>query len=321
MKTETLNQKEIISLIALLDDEDYEILNHVEQKLMQLGKDVIPFLENEWQQIQNSEHQQRVENIIHNIQFNDLLREFKQWQLSEDKDLLQGVYLVSKYRFPELDKQKISNAIDELKMSVWLEMKFELTPFEKIRILNYVLFIQNKFIGNIEKYHDPSNSFVNQVLETRQGNPIMLSIIYILVAQRLNIPVFGINLPQHFMLAYLEEDTIDISSFNYGAKPTLQTLKPQGKPILFYINAFNKGGIFTRESLEQFLKQIRIEHRIEFFEPCNNVEIIKRVLRNLVAAYEKQNNPNKQREVQEILFALGEPDINHFEDVTNFGDE
>lgn len=316
-----LNQKEIISLIALLDDDDHEILNHVEQKLMQLGTDIIPFLEGQWSTIHNTEHQQRIENIVHKIQFSDLLREFRQWMNSEDMDLLHGVYLVARYRFPELDKQSLSNAIDKLRMDAWLEMRYDYTPFEKVRILNYVMYTQHKYTGNTENYHDPSNSFINQVLESRKGNPIMLSVVYMLLAQRLHIPVFGVNLPQHFMLVFLEEEQQDLSHFSFDEKPAPFSMKPNGRPCLFYINAFNKGGVFTKANLEQFLKQIKIESKIEFFEPCSNLDIVKRVLRNLSGAYEIQGKTQKQREIQELLFTLGEPDISHFEDVTGFHED
>jgi hypothetical protein len=84
-------------------------------------------------------------------------------------------------------------------------MNFDLNPTEKVKILNYILYQVHGFKGNVDSYHDPSNSFLNQVLETKKGNPILLAVLYILIAQRLNIPIYGVNLPQHFVLAYLEE--------------------------------------------------------------------------------------------------------------------
>jgi len=313
-----LNSTELISLIALLEDDDREILIHVESKLLELGSEVIPVLENQWEFSKDAIHQQRIENVIHRIQFRKLKEEFKVWLHSEDQDLLHGVYLIAKYRFPTLDKQALSNEIDKIRMDIWLEMQYDFTPFEKIRLINYVMYQVNAYKGNTENYHDPSNSFINQVLESKKGNPIMLAVVYMLVAQRLNLPIFGVNLPQHFVLAYKEiEADPDLNNrFNQVQK----SLNPKEGTVLFYINAFNGGAIFSKLNLEQFLKQISIEAKVEFFEPCCNLDIVKRVLRNLTGAYEKLNETIKQKEIQELLFLLGEPDISHFDNITSVDD-
>lgn len=307
-----MNDSELRSLIALLDDDDPEVLEHVEQKILSLGTQVIPLLEEEWGELKDLYHQQRLENVIHQLQLNDLLREFKEWQQSIDQDLLHGVYLICKYRFPEFSKQQLVNSIEKLRLDVWLEMNFELSPYEKVRIINYILFQVHGFKGNVDNYHDPSNSFINQVLESKKGNPILLATIYILIAQRLNIPIFGVNLPQHFVLAYLEE--FGKSNVEMRFNDIEEMLNKSGK-ILFYINAFNGGTIFSKSNLEQFLQQINITANNEFLVPCDNMAIIKRILRNLAASYEKLNKLNKQQEILKILYSLGEPPLTQFRDV------
>jgi regulator of sirC expression with transglutaminase-like and TPR domain len=287
-------------------------LLHVEQKLLTLGKQIIPILEEEWGELKDLCHQQRLENIIHQIQLNELLEEFLDWQKSKDQDLLHGVYLVCKYRFPDYDKQHLINLIEKLRLDVWLEMNFELSPFEKVRIMNFILYQVHGFKGNVENYHDPANSFINQVLETKKGNPILLASIYILVAQRLNIPIFGVNLPQHFVLAYLEE--FGKSNVEMRFNEIEEMLDKSGK-ILFYINAFNGGSIFSKTNLIQFLQQVKITVNNDFLVPCTNLDIIKRILRNLASAYEKLNKTNKQQEVLKLLYALGEPPLTQFHDL------
>ena len=191
-----LNEKEVISLIALLDDDDPEVAEHVEQKLLSLGTDVIAFLENEWGLIKNIEQQKKVENIIHRIQFSNLLNKLREWSHQVEPDLLEGIMLIASYSYPDLDKQKIINEIDKIRLDIWLELHFDLSAYEKIRILNHVFYNIHGFKGNTDNYHDPKNSFINNALESKRGNPIMLAIIYMLVAQRLQIPIFGVNLPQ-----------------------------------------------------------------------------------------------------------------------------
>ncbi len=308
-----LSENEVKSLVALLDDDDAEIVQHVEAKLLTLGSEVVPMLESEWGLINNSLHQHRVENIIHSIQFKHLLEKLRKWSKEEHPDLLEGILIVSQYRYPDLDKQAIINEIDKIRLDIWLEMHYDLTAFEKVRIINQVLYNIHGFRGNTDHYHDPQNSFINVVLESKRGNPIMLAVIYMLIAQRLNIPIYGVNLPQHFVLAFLEEHfhLPDEEYFN----TTNKTHFNEGR-VLFYINAFNQGSVFSRSNLEQFLRQIQVEPRLEYFETCNNIEIVKRVLRNLIVAYEKLNKPAKVKEVHEMLAVLGEPNLDKFEDVT-----
>lgn len=313
-----LNENEVKSLVALLDDDDAEVVQHVEERLLTLGSDVVPMLESEWSLINNIEHQQRVENIIHRIQFKQLLESLRIWSKGDNPDLLDGIYIVARYRYPELDKQSIINEIDRIRLDIWLEMHYDLSPFEKVRIMNQIIYNVHGFKGNTDHYHDPQNSFINVVLESKRGNPIMLAVVYMLIAQRLNIPVYGVNLPQHFVLAFLEEQQHlhEEEYFN-----TTNKTSPAAGKVLFYINAFNQGSVFSRANLEQFLRQIQIEPRVEYFDPCNNIEIIKRVLRNLVVAYEKQNKASKVAEIHEMLSILGEPALDHFEDVTREDDE
>lgn len=308
-----MSDKEVLSLIALLDDDDQEVVQHVEEKLLSLGPGVINILENEWGSIEDIRHQLKLENIIHKIQFEQELETLRQWSKSEEQDLLEGLYIIAKYRYPELTKQSIINEIDRIRLDVWLELRYDYGAYEKIRVMNHILYNVHGFKGNTDQYHDPSNSFINNVLESKRGNPIMLAVVYMLVAQRLNLPIYGVNLPQHFVLGY--KDVPNLASDNLPFNVLLQQSSQQGK-MLFYINAFNNGSVFSKTNLEQFLKQIQIEPRLEFFEACTNLDIIKRVLRNLAVAYEKINKPNKVHEIHQMLSVLGEPQLDSFEDIT-----
>ena len=98
-----MNKNEIKSLVLLLDDDDPEVLSHVKNKILEIGNEIIPYLEEEWHQLKSVEHQQRVENIIQQIQFKQLCNDFANWYKTEKHDLLEGVFLVAKYRFPELE--------------------------------------------------------------------------------------------------------------------------------------------------------------------------------------------------------------------------
>lgn len=77
----TLNKNEVLALISLLDDTDTDIINHVQEKLLNLGKEVIPSLEKAWSQAFDPVKQERIESLIHKIQFDGLLEELKNWAI------------------------------------------------------------------------------------------------------------------------------------------------------------------------------------------------------------------------------------------------
>lgn len=287
--------KDVKALISLLDDPDEGIYNHIKDKIISLGKEVIPDLEEAWEQSPNQDFQKRVENIIHQIQFDGNLNELFHWAKNEQHNLLKGVLIVAHYQYPELDQEKVLKTIDRIRQDIWLELNDNLTALEKVKMINHILFDVHAFSGNVDNYHSPQNSFINTVLESKKGNPLSLSILYAILAQSLGIPIYGVNLPEHFILAYVDSETVDLNN---------EELKKH--PILFYVNAFSKGTIFARKEIDNFLKQLKIEPRPPFYEPCTNLEIIKRVLRNLILAFEKINENDKKREVEFILTQLEE---------------
>lgn len=299
-----INESEIKALISLLDDTDEDVVSQVEKRLFQLGPDVIPALEQPWDSTDINElRQRRIDDIIKKIQSQSLTSELRKWKQTNQTDLLEGALIINRVKYPDVDRQFIDNLIDKIKLDVWLEMHYDLTSFEKIKILNYVFFDVHRFLGDNEDYHNPDNSYLSRVFERKKGNPISLAIIYSLVAQRLRLPVFGINLPQHFIVGYLENYS-DTEPLRLN-ESKMMIPEPDAR-VQFYINPFNKGSIFPRENLYVFLKQVNIEPREEYFLPCSNIEILKRMVRNLISAYEKLKNPAMIQQYEAMMAVLDE---------------
>ena len=285
---EQQNDKSLRAMILLLEDPDEHVFTEIRGQLLSMGNEVIPALENIWESTFNNTLQSRIEDIIQKIQFNSTSEELKLWAATGGIDLLQGTILIARYQYPDLDEEHIRNQIEMIRKDVWLELNPNLTAFEKVRVINHILFDVYHFTGNTSNYHAPQNSYINNVLESHRGNPLLLSILYSCVAQGLNIPIYGVNLPEHFILAYRDEFIIRDS-------------EEEEEPILFYINPFSKGAVFSRREIDTFLKQLKLEPNRIFYESCSNVEIIKRQIRNLITAYEKLGYPNKVVDFKELL--------------------
>lgn len=282
--------RELKALIKLLDDSDPEILDHIRRKLISLGAGAIPLLEEEWGKSFDPLIQQRIERIVHAIQFEALVTDFKAWQNSIYHDLLEGIMLVARINYPDLNEQKIHDQLNKLYEMAHTETGLVQSPLEKIQALNRVMFEFAGFRGNTANFHSPQNSFINTVLESKKGNPLMLSVIYMLVAQRCNMPVYGVNLPEHFICAYQERNPVHLTEYAYP-----------DADILCYINPFSRGNVFGKDAIEEFLQKLNLKPQESFFTPCRNEDIILRSLRNLENSFRKTGEFEKQSEVARLI--------------------
>jgi regulator of sirC expression with transglutaminase-like and TPR domain len=278
-----LKDTEIKALVSLLDDEDTQIITQIEEKILSLGTSIIPFLEQEWENNFNPQVQRRIEELIHTLQFELVKERVTEWYNSPDHDLITGMWLVATYQYPDLELIKLRQELEQIYYETWLEFKPDLYPFDQIKIINSVFFNKLKFGANTKNFHSPGNSMINIVLETRKGNPITLCVLYMLVAQKLKLPVHGVNLPNLFVLTYKDDAHAQ-----------------------FYINAFNKGLIFSRQDIENYINELHLAPQPSFFEPCSNLEIIRRVFRNLIMSFDKMGEHAKAEEVKELLLIIAD---------------
>jgi regulator of sirC expression with transglutaminase-like and TPR domain len=278
-----MQESEIKALISLLDDDDKQVVSHVEEKILSLGKEVIPYLEKEWETSFNPGLQARIEEIIHVLQYDLLKSRLKEWHVGAEKDLLTGMWLVATYQYPDLELEKLRQELEQIYYDTWLEFRPDLYPIDQIKVVNSVLFNKLKFGANTKNFHSPGNSMINVVLETRKGNPITLCVIYMLVAQKLKLPVQGVNLPNLFILTYKDDQNNQ-----------------------FYINAFNRGLIFSRQDIENYIHELHLVPQNSFFEACTSLDIVRRALRNLIMSFEKIGEHAKAEEVKVLLVEISD---------------
>ncbi|MFC2125133.1 transglutaminase-like domain-containing protein [Bacteroidota bacterium] len=279
-----MEDKEIKALLSLLDDDDTSIVSHVEEKILSLGNQVIPLLETEWETNFNPVIQKKIEEIIHILQFEHLKSQLVSWKENGSNDLLEGIWLIATYMYPDIELQFLKQEIEQIYQEAWREFRPKIHPYDQVKILNNVLFSTYKFSANTKNFHSPGNSMINVVLQTKKGNPILLCVIYTLIAQKLELPIYGVNLPNLFICTY--------------KTPQLQ----------FYINAFNRGLIFSRADIEQYVSHLHITPLDLFFEPCTNLDIIKRVLRNLTVSFEKLGEYYRVDEIKILLNGISSGD-------------
>ena len=289
-----ITDSEINALIRLVEDPDPQIYSQVKLKLVSYGSSVLPSIEHTWLKAsQNDEHQSKLQDIISEIRVSELSEKLVKWKNSSNRDLLKGALIISQYQYPNINELMIEKEIEKIQQKVWLEINDGNTAFETVKIFNHVMFDICGFKGNKKNFFSPNNSFLYSALRQRQGTPLTLSIIYSIVAQRLEIPIYGVNLPNQFILGFVDENK------------TLKMLNIDSeRQVLFYINPYAKGRIFDHHEIENYLRALKLPMEKEHYEPCSNTVILKRMLSNLCFSYKKIGDTQKVEDLQKLNLIL-----------------
>ncbi len=278
------NHKELEALISLLEDPDHQVFDPVADRLIELGENAVVLLERRWEMTLKPELQQKIENVIKQIQFKVLKRGMQTWKQGGGEDLLFGAYLVARFHYPDLEYDPMKKLMEKIRQDIWLELNNDLTALEKVKVINYFMYDIHHFNKSLKKAHTPQLYLINHVLDTFKGSPVLLGLIYAELARRLKLPIYGVNLPRNFVLCYYDQDYVE---------------DPNG--ILFYINPSDRGNVLGVKELKHFLKQLGIEEKEAYFQPCSNIDIIERLIINLQYAYDRSGQPEKAQSLRNLL--------------------
>jgi regulator of sirC expression with transglutaminase-like and TPR domain len=194
-------------------------------------------------------------------------------------DIAYAALLIARDSYPDLDVNSYLGRLDDMAEAVRPRMNCE-HPIDAMRDF---LFAELGFEGNVDDYFDPRNSYLNQVLDRRVGIPITLSLLYLELARRLEIPFVGIGLPGHFIVRYDGED----------------------EPI--YLDPFNGGVTMSVDDCRQRVADISnggLEFRKSFLAPVGSRQILSRMLRNLKGIYVARADFKSALSVVEKLILL-----------------
>ena len=276
-------------MISLLDEPNEENFGSIKDKISSYGTDAIPMLEDAWLHAMEENNAKRIEYLIDEIRYNDLYFGLENWVKFHSNDLIKAFLLLSKFRYPDLDEEKYLNKIEKLRQDIWLEINEDLTALEKVKVLNHIFYDIYQFRGQLPNQTSINDFFLNELLDVNKGSSIALGILYVSVAQMLNIPVFGVNLHLHFIAAYMDDNQPLKSADNYSQDE-----------VLFYIAVVNKGSVFTHNEINRYLGQLKLESKPEYYVPCSNKQVIQRLINDMISTFRKE----KMDEKAEILIQL-----------------
>lgn len=214
---------------------------------------------------------------LRELNFSDPVAEFRGFIRSLNYELETGALLLSRTIHPDLDIGASCALLDQMAARCRELIAEPATVRDKCRVMNRVLFHEFALRGNTEHYADPLNSFLDQVLLRRKGIPISLSIVYLLVAERLGLSLEPVGLPGHFVVGCYAEE------------------------LPFYIDPFNAGRIISAGEAVAMLRKHSLSPTIADLAPTPVREVLCRCCRNLVNHYSVANDPDRARLFAEFV--------------------
>ncbi len=277
-------KSEIESLLLLLEDPDPFIQESVQNRFNELGENAIPLLDEYRAETKNPEEKTKLGSIIHQLTFPTLRADFHEVLekgVKNREGLEVAAFTLARFGNPTLRIKEYQKKLDHFAEMVEPTIRYRLDERRKMKQLIKFVFEDLNFGGDTEDYHNPANCFMDQVINRRRGLPISLSMIVMFLAQRLEMPFFGVNMPIHFMLNYVSEK----------------------EEVL--IDPYDNGAIVTYDQCYFFLKKNNIEPRPDHFKIASDLEILTRCIRNLIHSYERKEMPERVEDLKNLL-ALAE---------------
>lgn len=264
------------ALLRLLSDPDEQIAQTIQEELVKMGRPILPFLETA--QIEHPSLVPRLACVLGEILFPQLLEAFSQGIRQSTLGWEEGAFLIAQLGYPTLNSRPYRHTLDQFAEEFRSQWNLELISAEEAaRHLAMFLFKDKGFSGNQERYYEPDNSFMNRVMDRRQGIPITLSALYVFVGKRLGLPVAGVGMPGHFLVRI------------EGVTPPL------------FVDAFNGGAFRKEQDCRQFIEAAGLDFHPRYLEKSSTAAILSRMLRNLLGIYEETRQETMARRVKVLL--------------------
>ena len=207
--------------------------------------------------------------------------------------LAPAALLIARIEYPRLDVESYLAKLDAMgelaRQAVQrrLERTADSSRLACIKAVNECLFEELHFVGNREKYEDPRNSCLNEVLDRRTGIPITLCVVYMEVARRAGLHIDGVNFPGHFLVRCPEVGSRGSSGL--------------------IIDPFHGGALLSEHDC-RLLLQRQVGNEVAFSKsllaPTTRLQIIVRMLINLKRIYVHMRSFPQARDVTELLLAM-----------------
>lgn len=286
---------EIHALIRLLDDPDEGVYLHVRDKLLSKGTEILPaIMEHRASNAICEIHENRLHEIVEGLHGSYVKKGLMDWFDAGASNIIEGALWIHKAADPLLDVEEARKQYAKLRRDVWLEMNEELTALEQVRILNHIFFSSEQYTNSRSGHPNPKDALIAEVMKLKKGNPLGLGTLYLSIARDLELPIHGVNLPNHFILCYCDKNHV-----HDGIHPEDDNKIPGG--ILFYINPFSEGTVIHPSDVSEFLSHLDLPVDERHCGPCAPLDIIRRLIGNVAYAFERNGYITQAENMRKLL--------------------
>ena len=282
--------KSLQALISMVDEPDDGVYSSLKNRLLSYEEDALPPLKEAWMAATDLLVVSRLGELLDEINFRLIYNELEAWLTEGAKGLSQVMFLVNKLGDKNFDETLYQSKIELLFKDAWLEMNKNLTALEQIKVLNHIFFVIHQYNSNPDTSDVVDDFFIANLMDAKKGNATSMGMLYLSIAQYLKLPVYGVNLPGHLILAYVDDRFKLKEQDNYSRED-----------VLFYINPFNSGAVFTESEIALYIKQVNLTEKEHYYLPSNNSLIVQRYLKELQKAYAREDDDLMSDRLKQLL--------------------
>lgn len=274
-----LHPEQIRAIVSLLSDSPPDIADRLRQKLYDLGEKATREIYSVC--ADGSREHREVSRVLRRFREPSLDMRFRNLtrDLHGDIALEEGVFALARFGYPYLDESAYKTRLGYMAFELAPRIAPDDHPIRVIRTLNHYLFEEQGFRASTR--YDPDDTYFNRVLDRKRGWPITLSAVYLILAQRLELPISGVALPKHYIVKYVHNDQH------------------------VYIDPHNRGQILTANECADLIGKKISE---DLFSDASNRFTLFRMINNLRYTYLNMDDPNRAKKLEDLLHIL-QPDI------------
>ncbi|HPJ82709.1 MAG: hypothetical protein KBC07_01310 [Bacteroidales bacterium] len=254
--------KEILDIIPLLDDPDQYIQDALFRHLRNMGRPALEQLEGVYRE-SGEEKFPGVRKMLAALREEMKFEALEKWIGQPSDDLLAGLCLVQDILTGDADRQDLQEILMNCVNEVCVEIRDDQTVMEKVKLLNHVFFYRLCFKTTDPMFAIPENTFINKALEKREGSPIAVGIIYLLLAYHAGVQIRG-------------------RIFKGGFLPAVTDVAGN---VLFYVNVYKNGLLFPHNELESFLAGLNLHIPMESFREATPEDLAQIYTETLYYSY------------------------------------
>lgn len=273
---------ELFSIISLMDDPDTTVREAVIDRLADRGEESLQILDRFIVDNLPGDFEKQKE-VINQVRDRLVLERLSRFLKSRDHTLYDGLMLVSKSINPEMDEHLFFSQISEMSEEIIQELSDDKTDLENMGIFNYFFFRRLGFVYSDFLIEKEEGTLLEHILTTKKGNPVAISIMYFLLARAVGMEIYPLCFPGGFVPVLTGEE---------------------GR-IVFYLNIFKGGAVFTKESLADFFKEVGVDYSPDDVRVEDDLALVVIYAELLGYLYRSDEKSVKYKRIERVLSLMG----------------